>query len=240
MAIRVSLDGLFCVKPNPIAILNAAIASGKIQENTESEEGLQPVAAESLSGKIVGLYFSAHWCPPCKGFTPHLAQKYKELVDAGHPIEIIFISSDSSAAEAREYFSEMPWKMLDYECRDEKGRLGKAYSVAGIPTLVLLDESLQLITANGRDAIMTCEFDKLKSYESDLIAAKAAISEKMESSPETVTITQHSHPLKKMASVYRGQYGCNVCHGSGEGWVYHCDLCDFDAHPKCACPSHFA
>ena len=167
MAIRVSLDGLFGVKPNPVAILNAAIASGKIQENAESEEGLRPVAAESLSGKIVGLYFSAHWCPPCKGFTPHLAQKYKELVDAGHPIEIIFISSDSSAAEAREYFSEMPWKMLDYECRDEKGRLGKAYSVAGIPTLVLLDESLQLITANGRDAIMAAT-TKMPSTSSNL------------------------------------------------------------------------
>lgn len=237
MSIRISLGGL--VKPNPVAILNAAIASGKILEKAESEEDLRPIAADSLTGKIVGLYFSAHWCPPCRSFTPHLAQKYKELVDAGHPIEIIFVSSDSSEAEAHEYFSEMPWKMLAYESREEKDQLSKAYSVSGIPSLILLDESLKLITSNGRAAIMSCEFDKLQSYETDLIAAKAAIAQKIDSSPETTTITQHSHPLKKLPSVYRGQYGCNVCHGSGEGWVYHCDLCNFDAHPRCACPSHF-
>ena len=226
-------------KPNPVDILNTAISSEKLLEKGESDESLRPIAAESLSGKVVGLYFSAHWCPPCRAFTPHLAQKYKELVEAGSPFEIIFISSDSSEAEALEYFSEMPWKMLDYQSRKEKDQLSKAYAVSGIPSLVLVDESLQLITLNGRAAIMSCEFDKLKSYETDQIAAKAMIAQKMDLCPETVTITQHSHPLKKMPSVYRGQYGCNICHGSGDGWVYHCDLCGYDAHPKCACPSHF-
>lgn len=171
------------VRLNPTSILTGAISRGKIQEKAEDAEGgLCPISPESLAGKIVCLYFSAHWCPPCQEFTPLLAAKYKELVDAGHPIEIIFVSSDSSEAEAREYFSEMPWKMLDYGSRSEKNELGRAYSVSGIPSLVMLDESLRLITSNGRSAIMNCEFDKLKTYETDLIAAKAVIAEKVEAS----------------------------------------------------------
>jgi thiol-disulfide isomerase/thioredoxin len=27
-----------------------------------------------LAGKTIGIYFSAHWCPPCRGFTPKLVE----------------------------------------------------------------------------------------------------------------------------------------------------------------------
>ena len=33
--------------------------------------------AISKDVKLVGVYFSAHWCPPCRGFTPVLANHYK-------------------------------------------------------------------------------------------------------------------------------------------------------------------
>jgi len=28
------------------------------------------VSPDNLKGKLVAIYFSAHWCPPCKAFTP--------------------------------------------------------------------------------------------------------------------------------------------------------------------------
>ena len=28
---------------------------------------------------FIGLYFSAHWCPPCRGFTPVLADTYNKI-----------------------------------------------------------------------------------------------------------------------------------------------------------------
>merc|ERR1712166_292973 len=33
----------------------------------------------ALAGKTVGLYFSAHWCGPCRGFTPELIKTYNAM-----------------------------------------------------------------------------------------------------------------------------------------------------------------
>ena len=52
------------------------------------------VSADALSGKTVGIYFSAHWCPPCRGFTPKLAEAYQKLKANGKELEIVFVSSD--------------------------------------------------------------------------------------------------------------------------------------------------
>ena len=66
------------------------------------------------------MYFSAHWCPPCRGFTPVLAEKYKAWKDANENIEIVFISSDRDEASFGDYYNEMPWLALDFSKRDLK------------------------------------------------------------------------------------------------------------------------
>ena len=94
--------------------------------------------ATHLAGdKVVLLYFSAHWCPPCRGFTPVLADLYKKLTAEGKNFEIVFISSDKSQENFDEYFGEMPWKALPFSDRDRKAALSKKFKVQGIPNLVI-------------------------------------------------------------------------------------------------------
>lgn len=67
---------------------------------------------------IVGLYFSAHWCPPCRGFTPKLVDFYNKFQNRN--LEIVFVSSDKDEEQFTEYFQEMPWCALPFEDRDRK------------------------------------------------------------------------------------------------------------------------
>jgi len=108
--------------------------------------------SEALAGKKqVGIYFSAHWCPPCRGFTPKLVEEYKKLQKLG--FEVIFASSDKDRDSCKSYFEEMTWLTLDYDDRDLKEKLSTQFKVQGIPTLVILDSNAQLVTTKGRSFI---------------------------------------------------------------------------------------
>ncbi|MEQ2311703.1 hypothetical protein AMECASPLE_023242 [Ameca splendens] len=65
---------------------------------------------EVLRNKVVGIYFSAGWCPPCRDFTPVLCDFYTELVEESETsaqFEIVFISSDKSLDDMVEYYHDM-------------------------------------------------------------------------------------------------------------------------------------
>lgn len=50
------------------------------------------------------LYFSAHWCSPCRKFTPKFAEYYKTMKLTDKKFEVIFISLDESEEEFKKYF----------------------------------------------------------------------------------------------------------------------------------------
>merc|ERR1712054_598115 len=111
------------------------------------------VPYSTLSGKTIGIYFSAHWCPPCRGFTPELVKTYNKLKEQGKEFEIIFVSSDRDEASFKEYFSEMPWLALPYSERDLKGKLSKVFNVEGIPSFHIIEHDGTVINNNGRGAV---------------------------------------------------------------------------------------
>jgi len=116
-----------------------------IGSNFVGEGGAAVSAEDALkSAPLVGLYFSAHWCGPCRGFTPKLAEFSKALAAAGTDFPIIFGSSDQDKAAFDGYFAEMPW--LAFEFGDAKiNELKKKYGVNGIPWLVVLDAEGRLV-----------------------------------------------------------------------------------------------
>lgn len=111
--------------------------------------------ADALAGKsAIGLYFSAHWCPPCRGFTPALSKAYvKDL--KSKDVEIVFVSSDRDYAAFSSYFNDMPWLALPFSARKVKEALSQKYGVSGIPTLVVLRPDGTLVTKDGRAQVMS-------------------------------------------------------------------------------------
>jgi thiol-disulfide isomerase/thioredoxin len=48
---------------------------------------------------VIGLYFSASWCPPCRSFTPKLNDAWKLAGEAGKKVQIILVSGDQMEAD---------------------------------------------------------------------------------------------------------------------------------------------
>merc|ERR1739848_601490 len=112
----------------------------------------QELKGESLLGKVFAFYFSAHWCPPCRGFTPQLAEWYtQDLKSKG--LEVVFVSSDQDENQFKDYLKEMPWLALDFEDRKRKEQLSSMFGVRGIPALVIIDKDGSVITTEGRGAV---------------------------------------------------------------------------------------
>lgn len=90
--------------------------------------------------KHVLFYFSAHWCAPCRRFTPLLSKLYKDLRDAGREdFEIIFVSNDSSPEEFSDYVKTMPFLAIPFLKKKERARLMRKFKVKSLPTLVVLE-----------------------------------------------------------------------------------------------------
>ena len=104
-----------------------------------------------LEGKAVGIYFSAHWCGPCRAFTPSLV-KFRD--ENNEQIEVVFVSSDRSPEDQKKYMegSEMKWYTMEHKS-PAADALKKKYEVKGIPAFVLLKSTGELLTKSGRSLV---------------------------------------------------------------------------------------
>ncbi len=105
---------------------------------SSSDNALVETSQVLKSVRLIGLYFSAHWCGPCRSFTPKLDQFYKICrQELKLPIELVFVSSDRSEQEFQQYFqSSMSWYAIPFQSANQTKQF---FNVRGIPSLIILD-----------------------------------------------------------------------------------------------------
>merc|ERR1712183_788552 len=82
-------------------------------ENYRMPKSTETVSNSTMKqAEVVCIYFSAHWCPPCRGFTPVLSKFYDEVNKDGKKMEIIFVSCDQDEKQFQEYHDSMSSSLL--------------------------------------------------------------------------------------------------------------------------------
>ena len=95
--------------------------AGKLGDNLPgvdivlTKEGEKNLAEVIEGYKFYAIYFSAHWCPPCRNFTPLLCQFYDEVnKDGAKNLQIVFVTSDKDDAAFQGYYETMPWVAVPF------------------------------------------------------------------------------------------------------------------------------
>ncbi|CAM39979.1 tryparedoxin [Leishmania braziliensis MHOM/BR/75/M2904] len=111
------------------------------------------VSVSSLSGKTVFFYFSASWCPPCRGFTPLLIEFYEKYHDSKN-LEVILVTWDEEEEGFNGYYAKMPWLAIPFSQRHLVEGLTKAFKVESIPTVIgVCADTGDVVTTRARHAL---------------------------------------------------------------------------------------
>ena len=116
-----------------------------------------------LKGRtVVGLYFSADWCPPCQVFNPllkHLHSSKRTHCNGGPrtlpPFEVVLVSRCRNVADTDKYFAGLPWTAMTHaEASGKRGQeLRDKFGITTIPALVLLDGEGALLCGKAHEML---------------------------------------------------------------------------------------
>ena len=117
-------------------------------EAAAAAAALAPTSVLLDEVEVVGLYFSASWCPACQETTPMLAAAYRQLRSRGKRLEVFHASMDRSEEDFAAYHTKMPFPALPFDGQ-RVAALSEIFGVSGIPSLILLDAEGRLISTDG-------------------------------------------------------------------------------------------
>ena len=117
-------------------------------ELTDADGGTVNAQEACSSVGTVMLYFTASWCPPCRRFTPKLAELYSAQKE--RRVEVILVSRDEDDKDAADYRSHMPWLCLPDDGREGADEICNLCQVRGIPQLLVLEGATgEVLCENG-------------------------------------------------------------------------------------------
>ncbi|XP_024993483.1 probable nucleoredoxin 1 [Cynara cardunculus var. scolymus] len=189
------------------------------------------IPVSDLVGKYTLLYFSAHWCPPCRAFTPKLVETYHEIKAKHDAFEVIFISSDRDQASYEEYYATMPWLSLPFGDK-RKQSLSRVFKVNGIPLLAALGPTGKTITTEARGLIMLHGAEAFPFTDERMAEIEAEYAEMAKGWPNKVK--HELHEEHELVLTRSQGYTCDECDKDGKIWAYSCEECNFDLHTECA------
>ncbi|XP_019174811.1 PREDICTED: probable nucleoredoxin 2 isoform X2 [Ipomoea nil] len=201
----------------------------------------EQVPVDSLTGKTVGLYFSAKWCHPEQKFTPKLISVYQKIKQetenngggACGGFEVVFVSSDRDHKTFDAYFGTMPWLALPFNDPTNKD-LTKYFDITEIPSLVILGPDGKTVTKLGRKLINLYEEKAYPFTRGRVELLEKKMDEEAKSLPESEFHVGHRHELSLVSEGNGGgAFICCDCDEQGYGWAYLCLRCGYEVHPKC-------
>lgn len=107
------------------------------------------VPIESLRNKYIALYFSSYWSLLGREFTRELIEVYGKAYELNLPFDVVYISDDDTVEAFYKHYEEMPWKALAFADCVTKTQLKTYFSVSGIPILVILTPTCEVLTRSG-------------------------------------------------------------------------------------------
>ncbi|CAG9319902.1 unnamed protein product [Blepharisma stoltei] len=141
----------------------------------DSEKTFQDLSKDA----VITLYFSAHWCPPCKSFTPKYSQVFNAVNnEEKRRLEVIFVSLDRDQEEMLEYLESCPFMALPFSDKKRIEYLCRKFQVTGIPLLVVLNKDGSVASMDGRGDVMRLREGVVDYWE------------KLINHPETVTLEE--------------------------------------------------
>ena len=136
-------------------ITSPSIFTGKKYVDNKNED----FALDYVSKlNIVGLFFTASWCPPCQKFAEELVEVYNDCnlpaKEAGKDniFEIIQVSCEKNEADFVETILEKPWINVPFN-DNFNDYLITDYKISYMPVLLIITKERVVISENPRGDI---------------------------------------------------------------------------------------